>query len=422
MAEQLNILLIEDSDTDADLLTRFLKKQGIEFSYSRVWQKDTFIDALKGNNYDIIIADHSLPQFSGMEAFRIVKTHKKNIPFILVTGTVPENILAEYAKEGIDDYILKENLLRLPSAIEHVISKKKIELLHKKLEVAHTDIKDSINYAKLIQQAVLPAQEHLNTVLNDHFIFFKPRDIVSGDFYWTTIFKNYLIFAVADCTGHGVPGAFMSMLGSAFLNEIVSKNQIYDPAIILNMLRKNIITSLHQKGFSEEQKDGMDISLVMIDLIPDPIWIENGVCKEVLKLTYAGANNPIWIIRDKNSHLKNNDKNSTILRKYSTEKADLFEILPDKMPVGIYFKMDDFTNKEFYITKGDIIYLFSDGYADQFGGSNNKKFKYSQMRELLISICDKSMNEQREILKNTFVDWMGKYKQTDDVIVMGVKI
>ena len=207
MLEVLNILFIEDSDSDADLLFRFLKKEGIAFISTRVWTKPTFIAALLENDFDLIIADHSLPQFSGMEAFRLAKELNHSIPFILVTGTVTENILIEYAKEGIGDYILKDNLLRLPSAIEHLLSKNKIEELVRKLEYAQKRIQDSIHYAKRIQNAMLPDAVLLSDTFPDSFIILKPKDILSGDFYWFKDDKECFFLAAADCTGHGIAGA-----------------------------------------------------------------------------------------------------------------------------------------------------------------------------------------------------------------------
>lgn len=328
--------------------------------------------------------------------------------------------VSEAIKSYFKDKKLKEQndeLRKFSYTLEQKVKDRTAELAEK-----NKNILDSIFYAKRIQQAVLLSQEHLNEILSNHFIFFQPCDIVSGDFYWTTIYKNYLIFAVVDCTGHGVPGAFMSMLGLSFLNEIVSKKEITKASEVLNLLRESVIGALHQKGIEREQKDGMDISIAIIDLIPDPIWIENGECKEVFHLNFAGANNPIWIIHPKKSYLQNNNINPNILLKNSTENIDLFELLPDKMPIGIHDRMDNFTNITFHVAKGDIIYLFSDGYADQFGGPNRKKFLYTQMRELLISIYDKTMDEQKTILKNTFEEWKGKNSQTDDVTVMGIKI
>ena len=184
MDTRLKILLVEDSESDADLLVRFLKKQNINFSHSRVWSKDAFVEEIKVNDFDLIIADHTLPQFSGMEAYRLSKITNINIPFILVTGAVSEEIVSEYTKEGIDDYFLKENFLRLPSAIDNILSKKKIELLNKELETAQKDIRDSINYAKKIQNAMLPDTALLSNSFPESFILFKPKDTLSGDFYW----------------------------------------------------------------------------------------------------------------------------------------------------------------------------------------------------------------------------------------------
>ena len=244
MSPHLHILFVEDSDSDADLLIRFLKHENIDFSHSRVWDKLAFIKALHENNHDLIIADHSLPQFSGMEAFRIAKSENIRIPFILVTGTVTEDVLIEYAKEGIDDYILKDNLLRLPSAIDHVLDKKKIEHLSGNLETALKDLTDSINYAKRIQNAMLPDTALLHDCFPESFIFFRPKDVLSGDFYWFKNEEKAFFAAVADCTGHGIPGALMSMIGIEKLNGSVLTTKL--PTEILKKLDKNIGISLNQ--------------------------------------------------------------------------------------------------------------------------------------------------------------------------------
>jgi sigma-B regulation protein RsbU (phosphoserine phosphatase) len=263
MDATLKILLVEDSETDADLLVRFLNREKINFKHSRVWNKDAFLSAINENDHDLIIADQSLPQFSGMEAFRISKNVKKNIPFILVTGTVTETILTEFAKEGIDDYILKENLLRLPSAIKQVLSKKKIEDLNKKLEIAHKDINDSINYAKKIQNAMLPDSTQLLNNYPESFILLKPKDILSGDFYWFKNEGNVFFTAVADCTGHGIPGALMSMIGIEKLNNVILNTQ--ETSKILKQLNESIEIALCQSTCYEHSHDGMDIALCSID-------------------------------------------------------------------------------------------------------------------------------------------------------------
>ncbi|MBI4646475.1 MAG: SpoIIE family protein phosphatase [Bacteroidia bacterium] len=263
------------------------------------------------------------------------------------------------------------------------ISKQNHLLLEQKKELT-----DSINYAKRIQTAVLPTGEYANSILGKHFILFKPKDIVSGDFYWGTRINEWLIFTVADCTGHGVPGAFMSMLGVSFLNEIVRRKKITKASQVLDHLRDSIIEALQQKGQSCEQKDGMDIVLCALNTTNN-------------LLQYAGANNSLFIV---------------------TAQKEIKEISPDKQPVAIYENMKPFTNHIINLQKGDTIYLTSDGYEDQFGGPNNKKFKIKQLKELFIYITDKTMDEQKNILVTTFENWKGEHEQIDDVTILGLKI
>ncbi|MFH2143749.1 MAG: tetratricopeptide repeat protein [Bacteroidota bacterium] len=256
-------------------------------------------------------------------------------------------------------------------------------------------ITDSINYAKRIQQAVLPTGEFANSILGEHFILFKPKDIVSGDFYWATRMNEWLIFTVADCTGHGVPGGFMSMLGVSFLNEIVRKKEVSKASEVLDHLRNSIIEALQQKGQSEEQKDGMDMAICALNTIP--LDTE----KETYYLQYAGANNPLIIV---------------------TTSGELKVIEPDKQPVAIYEKMTPFKNNEMNVRKGDCLYLASDGYQDQFGGTNRRKFMVKRMKEVLVTIANKQMSEQQNILDSTFSDWKGEFEQIDDVTILGLKI
>ena len=235
---------------------------------------------------------------------------------------------------------------------------------------------------------MLPPNEYIIRVLPQHFILNKPRDIVSGDYYWTTQRGNESIIAVADCTGHGVPGAFMSMLGIAFLNEIVNKNAAAKSHEILDQLRSNVMDSLHQTGRDDEAKDGMDIALIIIDL------------KEKV-LQYSGAHNPLYMIR----------------------KGEMKEVKADKMPIGISTRYNKpFKNHKIKLFKNDMIYIFSDGYQDQFGGETRKKFGIRRFRELLLEIHDKPVDEQKEILDNTITRWKGNLSQIDDILVMGMRI
>ena len=256
------------------------------------------------------------------------------------------------------------------------------------IEIKNREITDSIQYASRIQSAILPPGDYVKRILPDRFILYLPRDIVSGDFYWLNELNSKIITVAADCTGHGVPGAFMSMLGVAFLNEIVSKVTDIRADEILNQLRTHVIKSLHQTGAEGESKDGMDIALCVYDL-------------SNMKLEFSGANNPLYLIRD----------NELILYK------------ADKMPIGIHALSEQpFTLNEIDLKKGDILYTFSDGYEDQFGGPNGKKFMAKNMRELLLKIHKEDMETQKQILKDTLYDWMKNTEQIDDVIVMGVRI
>lgn len=250
-------------------------------------------------------------------------------------------------------------------------------------------ITDSIEYARRIQNAILPQEDLLNQLVPDHFIFYEPKNIVSGDFYWLSQIDGKTVITVADCTGHGVPGAFMSMLGISLLNEIVNKNKVVAASEILNNLREGVITALHQQVGTKGSKDGMDLALCVIN-------------DDRTKLEFSGAYNPLYIIR----------------------KGELLEYKGNKMPVGIHaVKVDDsFKSQNIQLQKGDILYMFSDGYLDQFGGKDGMKFRQAAFKELLLKIAEKEMHEQQIIIKDTYHQWKGIRNQLDDVIVMGIKI
>lgn len=269
------------------------------------------------------------------------------------------------------------------------------------VEEKQKEIIDSINYAKRIQDALIKVDSASpNKIVPEHFIIFKPKDIVSGDFFWSFQKQNYWYAAVADCTGHGVPGAFMSMLGISYLNEINSGNEVRTPAEVLDQLREKIIKDLGQKGISGENKDGMDISLVRFDFNKNEVY-------------WAGANNPLWILKDSAVPDPANH----------IDASAIIEIKADKQPIG-YYQIENRPFKDHLITlsKGDFIYLFSDGYADQFGGPKGKKFRYGKLKELLISIMKRPLSEQKEIINEIFSDWKGDLEQVDDVCLMLIKL
>jgi serine phosphatase RsbU (regulator of sigma subunit) len=249
-------------------------------------------------------------------------------------------------------------------------------------------ILDSIRYAERIQAAILPPVNILKEHLSDHFILFKPRDIVSGDYYWAREKVGKLLVAVADCTGHGVPGGFLSMLGIASMNEIVNRSKELDPGKILEQLREVVIRSLHQTGSRDEAQDGIEIALCVID-------------RKKRMMEYSGANRPLYLVRE----------------------GVVQHVRPDRMPIGIYEQEPaPFSTHTIKLKKGDSIYLFSDGYLDQLGGKHRKTFRAVNFRKLLLEIQDHPMDRQREILLEKLADWQGSVEQIDDILVMGIRM
>ena len=256
------------------------------------------------------------------------------------------------------------------------------------VEEKHKEITDSINYAERIQRSFIATKEILDENLNDYFVLFKPKDIVSGDFYWASKLNNgNFALATADSTGHGVPGAIMSLLNVTSLESAI-KDGLTSPAEILNDTRKTIIERLKKDGSAEGGKDGMDCSLCVYDF-------KNN------KLIVASAHNPVWIVRG----------------------TETIEIKPDKMPVGKHDKQNvSFTQQEIELKSGDVVYSLTDGFPDQFGGEKGKKFMIKNLRELLAANARLPMHKQKELLEETFTKWVGNLEQVDDVTLIGVRV
>ncbi len=281
--------------------------------------------------------------------------------------------------------------------LEEKISIRTVEVLQQKFELErkneliaekNKEMTDSLNYAKRIQAAILPERNLITQTFRDSFILYMPKDIVSGDFYFFSQRNNIAIIAGADCTGHGVAGAIMSMVGGSLLNQIVTEKGILDPAEILNQLNDGVISALRQN--ENDTHDGMDISLCVFDL-------------QNMELTFAGANRPLWLIR-------NND-------------VAVFK--SDKFPIGglQIVRNESFDKHHIKLQKDDSVYIFSDGYADQFGGMLGKKLMTKKFKEVLLSIQDKSMPEQGNYLHQFIQDWMGgEFEQVDDIMVIGIKV
>jgi len=246
----------------------------------------------------------------------------------------------------------------------------------------------SLRYAGIIQKALMPDHDTLKGILKDFFVLFLPRDIVSGDFYYVLRNRQHVCVAAGDCTGHGVPGALLSILGISFLNDVLQSKSGFKANRVLNLMREKVMKALHQTGERSITMDSIDVALCILNT-------ENGM------MQFAGANRPLFMVRD----------------------GELFEYKPDKMTIGLApLREQTFTNQVIETRTGDCFYLFSDGYSDQFGEMTDKKFKQKNLKKVISSVAAFPMSRQREVLESTFLDWKGKAQQVDDVLVFGFTI
>ncbi|HBS88361.1 MAG: hypothetical protein A2W91_17410 [Bacteroidetes bacterium GWF2_38_335] len=308
-----------------------------------------------------------------------------------------------YMLERIEEYYneLEQKVKERTAEIEHqkeeieaqrdALSDKnsRLETAYEKIEIQNKHITDSIRYAKRIQTAILPPDQLIKKLLPDSFILYKPKDIVSGDFYWIAQKEGRVLFSAVDCTGHGVPGAFMSIVGNDQLAYIVNVKEILSPGQILDELNVGVTNSMRREAVNSGIKDGMDIALCSVDF-------ENRKCQ------FAGAYNPLYLVRNN----------------------ELIEFKGDKSPIGSHEPQDakNYTNYDIDLISGDTLYIFSDGYADQFGGPLNKKIMYKRFRQMLLEVQDHPMEDQKTLLEKGLFDWMGINEQVDDILVIGVKI
>ncbi len=297
----------------------------------------------------------------------------------------------EVAQRRIIDQLRENAALKdkVNRELEDKVQERTFEIQAQKehIEKQNKEIKYSFDYAKKIQNTVLPRNEVFENLFGEHFIFFKPRDIVSGDFYWISQSDHRIVLTAADCTGHGVPGSLMSMLGITMLHEIVNEKNVDHSEEILNQLRLSIARTLKQEGKIGEQKDGIDMALVIYNT-------------KTRQLEFSGANNPIYIIRN----------------------GEMLEYKGNNMPVAYYDRMSDFTRYTIDMKQGDRVYMFTDGFPDQFGGPQGKKFKYRPFKDLLLEVHERPMEEQHRILSLIFDEWKGDLSQIDDVLVIGLRL
>lgn len=295
----------------------------------------------------------------------------------------------EVFRKGLE--AIKENerlIVEQNEKLELQVKERTAEIVHQKeiIEDKNKEILDSIHYAKRLQAAILPPERQMNEFFAQHFTLYMPKDIVAGDFYWAEMLDDHIYLVAADCTGHGVSGALMSMLGVSLLSRVVNEKQITEPGAILNALHLAVIAALKQQ--ENETHDGMDILLCRFT-------------KDFTELTFAGANRPLWLVRN------------GILEEFKT----------DKMPIGgLQIEHISFTTLTLSLEKNDMLYLSTDGYADQFGGEAGKKLMTKRFKEVLTEISGKSLNDQKEHLYKVHNDWKGEQEQVDDILVIGVRI
>lgn len=370
------------------------------------------ISILQLNN----ILPYQIGPFTGIEIVEI-GTMIQLALFSLTLGSSINIIKRKLLEKEIEQQRLKqEEQIKLSQIIQKknielekqvIIRTNELEENSKLLEIRNQDITDSLNYARRIQDAFLPDTKFWNRILPKSFLIYLPKEVISGDFYWAAEQNNRTYFAVADCTGHGIPGAMVSIVGVNSLHRCINEYNLEKPSKILDKLNALIEESFEGKSNKEAIQDGMDISLCSI-------YEENGI--KVLE--YAGANNPLWIIRQNEFTPIKTSKKITLFNNGTT----LYEIAPDKQPIGKHIDKTAFTNNRVELFEGDDIYLFTDGFIDQFGGEHNKKFKLKNFRELVALVYDFPKEMKKNKILSTFRRWKNKEDQVDDVCVANIRI
>lgn len=386
------ILIVDDNPENINVLGQILRADNcqVEFAVNGF----SALEWINNKKFDIIILDVNMPGMNGFEVGTRIKNSSLNseTPLIYLTANTDTESLVKGFESGGLDYITKpfirsELLTRVRSQIRIKRANDQIRVYLDEIEMKNHMISQSLEYALDIQNAVLGSFKNDRDKLPEHFILNLPRDTISGDFYRFYSSGNKAIAAIMDCTGHGVPGALMSILGITLFNETVLKEHILQPDKILNRLTERIMQSLGQTGNQSIIKDGMEGSVVCLDT-------ETGV------LQYAGSFNQLIVVRD----------------------GELIEIRADSLSIGYDERGERFSLKEIKIRKNDHIYLFTDGYLDQFGGQNDKRYMIRRFRELLLQINSEPLEVQRDILFETIMEWKGDTEQTDDILVLGMRL
>ncbi len=344
-----------------------------------------------------------------IELFGSQSTSWLGVPLKL--SGISVGVMVVQAYDIADAYSVKDEELmvfvsdHIARAIESVRAEEKLRKQHLLVLQQKQAITDSISYARRIQKASLPSPAYMDNILSDYFTIYKPKDIISGDFYWVREIDDYIVVVVADSTGHGVPGALMSMLGVTLLNEQFRTFGIRQPGEILEHLRSKVKEILAQEGSANDQKDGMEMAIVIID-------------RKTKECQFAGANRPLLLFRKK-EQLEEVERIPYPSLEY--DDCELYTIKGDNQPIGVHWEEQGFTNHLIKLQEHDSLYIFSDGFVDQYGGKKRKKFKTRNFKKLLLSVQTESMTNQRKLIEDAFEEWRGSYEQIDDVCVIGVR-
>ena len=386
------ILIVDDNPKNLQILGNYLRNEGFKIEFAL--DGKSALDWIGRTEFDLILLDIMMPGMDGFEVCKILKSDpdKQKIPVIFLTAKVDTESIVNGFDLGAVDYVIKpfnqkELIARVKTQIEIKRGRDEIAGNLKEIEYKNKLIKYSIQYAHTIQAAVLKASVNGSDFFPEQFCLILPKDIVSGDFYWSHKINDKVLVGVFDCTGHGIPGAFMSMLGVTLLNETVIREKITEPHLILNRLREKIIEALGQKGVISEVKDGMDGSIISYDI-------------NSRTLVYSGAFNPLYLIRDNK----------------------IIEFKGDRMTLSYQDNILDFSHQEIKTEPDDLVYLFTDGFVDQFGGQEEKKFLRDQFRQVLLKIHKNPLAVQKEMLLDTYNFWKGNGEQVDDITVVGLKL
>ena len=371
--------------------TKAIIEKSLQYNYDKQQYQDSLSRSAEEKRQALIQREKDIKKEAEIQKQRAYSI-ATGIGFILMLGLAFVLYKGYQSKQKANKIILKQ---------KYAVEEQK-EIIEEK----NKEIVDSISYAKRIQNAILPSPQTMGKILPESFVYFNPKDIVSGDFYWIDGKGEYSYFAAVDCTGHGVPGALVSVVGHNSLNRVLNEYKVSLPSKMLDKLN-DIVEETFSKN-SSNVKDGMDIALCRLN-------------QETLKLDYSGANNPLYIIRNSNKVIASELADYKILENEENGQT-LIEVKANKQPIGDYEFKKPFTNHTFQLFPGDSIYIFSDGFADQFGGEKGKKFMYKPFKRMLTEVSTFSMNNQRIKIESIFSQWKSGVEQIDDVCILGVKI